>query len=87
VAKCVACDREMTNADAPCVTRLEDWPRVDRWGDDPQWGDAPHCPDCNCPRGSCHHPGCDVERCSHENQAISCDACDELYPPTKGNGK
>lgn len=32
-----------------------------------------NCGDCGCPKGTYHHPGCDVEKCPKCNgQAISC---------------
>ena len=82
MAICRECDREMSGAGTSCFAEFADWPRVDHWGDHPEWGDAPNCPDCNCPVGSYHHVGCDVERCSHDNQAIGCDACEKMYDPS-----
>lgn len=76
MAKCQVCLQEMMTGTS-CLSALADWPRVDRWGDDPEWGNAACCPDCNCPKGGYHHVGCDVERCGHGRQAISCQECEE----------
>lgn len=44
-----------------------------RYGSErPSWGDIPNCGDCGTPKGSYHHPGCDIERCACGGQAISC---------------
>jgi hypothetical protein len=87
--RCKVCLRPMLNEDGTgtsCLSEMPDWPRVDKWG--PSAGvdlagvalqvDR-NCPDCNCPVGAFHHANCDMERCQHGNQAISCSDCWLLY--------
>lgn len=41
----------------------------------------PYCPDCEVPRGSMHHVGCDVELCPKcGRQALGCDCYDATDP-------
>lgn len=40
----------------------------------PNWPDR-KCIDCATPPGGLHHPGCGLERCRHNQQAITCQDC------------
>ncbi len=64
----LGCDAEALHRDGKVVDRI-------LYGrEHPSWGDIPNCGDCGTPKGSLHHPGCDVEQCRCGNQAITC-AC------------
>lgn len=75
MAMCKVCRQEMMDG-VSCVSTANDWPRVDKVSDEWMPAGKANCPDCNAPVGGYHHPGCDVERCEHGNQAISCDECE-----------
>lgn len=67
------CEREMMDGVSCNSTRYSDMPDHDRipWRPDDEHR---RCPDCWCPAGGFHHPGCDTEQCPVcGDQAISCE--------------
>lgn len=83
MARCDACNQEMTN---PTVTSCTQ-DAYDDFGDGVKYKRIPYdgkgrCHDCGVARGGLHHPGCDMERCPRcKGQAISCDCLNEEDEP------
>lgn len=78
-ATCEACKQEMTLTNG---CKVSHWQEADGsttarvpFGQDNFPG--VNCPDCNTPRGSFHHAGCDIERCGRCGlQAWGCPCSD-----------
>jgi hypothetical protein len=74
MARCDFCGNEMKGN--PCKEGIDLSALPPEVGQEPFKSMLSDCPDCGCPPGSTHHPGCDVERCGRcGGQAISCGCC------------
>lgn len=76
MAKCKACNREMTTAKGCVVTHYNDFGDGKKYERIPYEGDfnSSRCHDCGCKSGELHHVGCDMEKCPKcKGQCISCD--------------
>ena len=69
-AKCEYCHQEMTPETGCLAHGFENKQgilfvaaKVGEPGDFDEGWPVKHCHDCNAPKGTFHHPGCDAERC------------------------
>lgn len=83
MAVCIYCNQEMTEHLGCTQSTYDDFPdRQERaripYGSEPQEWTSDPCHDCGAPKGSLHHPGCDVECCPRcGGQAIACYCTDD----------
>ncbi len=72
--ECNWCHQEMQDRVGCTLRHFEDMPSLDRVVcSSTDACELEHCPDCLCPVGTNHHPGCDRERCPKcGGQAIAC---------------